>query len=68
MPSSPHIVEMDNDALDRAIRATLRRLHGAPEWRGRLQAICDRMALLDQMAAKPPGKVGKQPKSRASRH
>jgi hypothetical protein len=58
----------DNDALDRTIRATLRRLHEAAEWPGRLQTICDRMALLDQTAAKPPGEASKQPKSHASRH
>ena len=60
---------MADEALDRTIRATLRRLYKAAEWPGRLQTICDRMALpLDQTAAKPPGKVSKQPKSRASRH
>jgi hypothetical protein len=60
---------MDNEALDRTIRATLRRLHEAPEWRGRLQTICDRMALLDhQTTAKPSEKASKQPKGNASRH
>ena len=60
--------DMDNDALDKTIRATLRRLHEAAEWPGRLQTICDRMALLDQTAAKPSGKASKQPKGDASRH
>jgi hypothetical protein len=59
---------MDNEALHRTIRATLRRLHEAAEWPGRLQAICDRMALLDQTAEKPSGKASKQPKGNASRH
>ena len=64
--TSPHIRGMDSEALDRTIRAALRRLHEAPEWHSRLQAICDRIALLDQTAAKPPGKASKQPKSHAS--
>ena len=66
--TGPHIRGMDNEALDRAIRTTLRRLHEAAEWPGRLQSICDRMALLDQAAAKPPEKASKKPKGNASRH
>jgi hypothetical protein len=54
----PHIRGMDNEALDRAIRATLRRLHEAPEWGGRLQAICDRIALRDQAMLRAFRKMG----------
>ena len=67
--TSPHVRGMADEALDRTIRATLRQLHKAAEWPGRLQTICDRIALLDQTAAKPPGKASKQPKSQdSSRH
>jgi hypothetical protein len=54
----PHISGMDNEALDRAIRATLRRLHEAPEWSGRLQAICERMALRDQAMLRSLRRMG----------
>jgi len=64
LQASPHIGCMaDNEALDRAIRSAFRRLHEAPEWCVRLQAICDGMAPVDQTAATPSGEASKQPMS-----
>jgi hypothetical protein len=54
---------MDNEALDKNIRAALQRLHEAPQWYVRLQAICDGMAHVDQAGAKPSEDASKQPTS-----